>query len=85
MDVTLASVARTSVLVIGGLMFTTEEDLTSRIPILGHIPLIGLLFSSTRTVTTEQELLLVVSPHIIHALPRGTEVALPGVQEEEEG
>ncbi len=73
------------VLVIGGLMFTTEEDLTSRIPILGHIPLIGLLFSSTRTVTTEQELLLVVSPHIIHALPRGTEVALPGVQEEEEG
>jgi pilus assembly protein CpaC len=72
------------VLVIGGLLFETETKVTSRVPILGHIPLIGLLFSSTRNETTQQELLIVVSPHIIHALPRGTEVALPGVPEEKE-
>ena len=71
------------VLVIGGLLLETEEEINSKIPILGHIPLIGLLFSHSETRTTQQELLIVVSPHIIHALPRGTEVALPGVEEDE--
>ena len=71
------------VLVIGGLLLETEEEINSKIPILGHIPLIGLLFSHSETRTTQQELLIVVSPHIIHALPRGTEVALPGAEEDE--
>jgi pilus assembly protein CpaC len=71
------------VLVIGGLLREDETQVSRKIPILGHIPLIGLLFSSNKTVRTQQELLLVVSPHIIRALPRGTKVALPGVVEEE--
>jgi pilus assembly protein CpaC len=73
------------VLVIGGLLFETEDKVKTRVPVLGHIPLIGLLFSSTSTKVTQQELIIVVSPHIIRALPRGTEVALPGVEQEEEG
>lgn len=71
------------VLVIGGLLREDEQVVNRKIPILGHIPLVGLLFSSHKTVRTQQELLLVVSPHIIRALPRGTKVALPGVVEEE--
>jgi pilus assembly protein CpaC len=71
------------VLVIGGLLREEEQSVNRKIPILGHIPLVGLLFSSSQTVKTQQELLLVVSPHIIRALPRGTKVALPGVVEEE--
>jgi pilus assembly protein CpaC len=70
------------VLVIGGLLIEEERKIDRKIPILGHIPLIGLLFSNSSTVRTQHELLLVVSPHIIRALPRGTEVALPGVKEE---
>jgi pilus assembly protein CpaC len=66
------------VLVIGGLIRESEQRNVTRVPILGHIPLIGLLFSSTSTEKAQQELLVVVSPHIIRALPKGTEVALPG-------
>ena len=70
------------VLVIGGLLRESEQKTVRRLPILGHIPLIGLLFSSTSTEKAQQELLLVVSPHIIRALPKGTEVALPGQESE---
>lgn len=72
------------VLVLGGLLMETENKVERKIPILGHIPLVGLLFSKSATVKTQQELLLVVSPHIIHALPKGTEVALPGRDDEEQ-
>jgi len=71
------------VLVIGGLLMEDDRKVERKIPILGHIPLIGLLFSNTQTIKTQQELLLVVSPHIIHALPKGTEVALPGRSDDE--
>ncbi len=66
------------VLVIGGLLLEEERNVVSRIPLLGHIPLLGTLFSSTETQKSTSELLLVISPHIVRALPRGTEVPLPG-------
>jgi pilus assembly protein CpaC len=69
------------VLVIGGLMMEEETDNVRRIPLLGHIPLLGMLFSDTQKSTTQSELLFVVSAHIIRALPRGTPVDLPGVEE----
>jgi Flp pilus assembly secretin CpaC len=65
-------------LVIGGLIMEEENRIHTRIPILGHIPLLGRLFGSTKTVKTETELMLVVSPHIVHALPRDASVSLPG-------
>lgn len=65
-------------LVIGGLFMEEENHVRTRIPILGHLPLLGYFFSNTRTVKTESELLIVVSPHIIRALPRGVVVPLPG-------
>jgi len=72
------------VLVIGGLLLETETKVNRKIPILGHIPLIGpLFFSNVRNAKEEQELLIVVSAHLIHALPKGTEVTLPGAVKEE--
>ncbi len=68
-------------LVIGGLYMEEETRVHERVPILGHIPLLGYLFSSTRNVKTVSELVLVVSPHIIRALPPGATVRLPGVSE----
>ena len=65
------------ILVIGGLFMEEEVQVHTRIPILGHIPLLGRLFSDTNNQKTETELLLVVSPHIIRALPPGTVVPLP--------
>lgn len=72
------------VLVIGGLLLETESKVNRKIPILGHIPLIGpLFFSNVQNLKEEQELLIVVSAHLIHALPKGTEVTLPGAVKEE--
>jgi pilus assembly protein CpaC len=68
-------------LVIGGLMMEEEVEVVTRIPLLGHIPLLGRLFSDTNVQKSETELLLVVSPHIIRALPPGTVVPLPSPEQ----
>ncbi len=65
-------------LVIGGLIMEEENEVRTRIPILGHIPLLGYFFSDTRKVRTENELLIVVSPHLVRSLPPGAIVKLPG-------
>ena len=69
-------------LVIGGLIQTTETKIKKRIPILGHIPLLGYLFTDVQTQKDESELLIVVSPHLVRALPEGTKIDLPGVEDE---
>jgi pilus assembly protein CpaC len=70
-------------LVIGGLLFEDERKERTMIPLLGHIPLLGYLFSDTRNVKTTSELIIVVTPHIVRALPPGTVVPLPVIEEEE--
>jgi len=66
-------------LVVGGLMLEDESRIRRRVPILGHIPLLGYLFSDTQNVKTTSELMLVVSPNIVRALPpgQGDRVQLP--------
>ena len=70
-------------LVIGGLIMVEENEVRTRIPILGHIPILGALFSDTRKSRTENELLIVVSPHLVRSLPPGATVSLPGQEDEE--
>ena len=70
-------------LVIGGLIMEEEQDVRVSVPILGRIPILGWLFSDTRKVKTESELLIVVSPHLVRALPPGATVKLPGQDEEQ--
>jgi pilus assembly protein CpaC len=69
-------------LVIGGLIQTTETKIHKKIPILGHIPLLGYLFTDVQTQKEESELLIVVSPHLVRALPQGAKIDLPGVEDE---
>ena len=71
-------------LVIGGLLMEEETKFESRVPILGDIPLLGYLFRSERVSKTTNELLLVVSPRIVRALPEGTRVPLPTDEPETE-
>jgi type IV pilus assembly protein PilQ len=52
--------------VIGGIMRSKTTEVTKRVPILGHIPLIGdLLFSYTSETVEQTELVIFVTPHII--------------------
>jgi Flp pilus assembly secretin CpaC len=71
-------------LVIGGLLMEEETKFESKVPILGDIPLLGYLFRSERVAKTTNELLLVVSPRIVRALPEGTRVPLPTDEPEPE-
>jgi pilus assembly protein CpaC len=64
-------------LVIGGLIMEQDNVFESKIPVLGDIPLLGYLFRSKRTERSINELMLVVSPKIVRALPAGTPVELP--------
>ncbi len=52
-------------LVIGGLITDRETTGVAKIPILGDLPLIGMLFRKTTKQKEKKNLLLVVVPHII--------------------
>jgi general secretion pathway protein D len=51
--------------VIGGLIRDTESEGVDKVPFLGDIPLIGVLFRKTITRTEKNNLLMVIVPHII--------------------
>ena len=54
-------------LIIGGLLSSEMVETISKVPVLGQIPLIGKLFSSSRFMNKETELIIMVCPKIIKA------------------
>ncbi len=54
-----------STVVIGGLIRDDKERVVHKIPILGDIPVIGLLFRSSRDVIQKTSLLILITPHVI--------------------
>jgi len=62
---TTAVVRDQQTIVIGGLM--RDEYVTSRdkVPVLGDVPVLGFLFSSTRREKKQSNLLLILTPHVI--------------------
>ena len=52
------------VVAMGGLRRKDKKIMHDKIPLLGDIPFIGFLFSNDRTVVTESELLVLISPSI---------------------
>jgi len=52
-------------LVIGGLKHTESSNTVKKVPILGHIPILGFFFTDTRKDKSEKELMVVVSPEIL--------------------
>lgn len=72
--------------ILAGLISDEERTSASRLPGLGHLPLIGKLFSSERGSNNKTEIVLLITPrivrnlsrpaHIAPALPAGTEAAV---------
>lgn len=52
-------------LVIGGLTTTRERELVNKVPLLGDIPLLGLLFRSKLKRSEKQHVLFAISPRIL--------------------
>lgn len=50
---------------IGGLLQEVQVENHSRVPLLGHLPIFGRLFSSSRTTTEENEVLIFITPRIV--------------------
>lgn len=62
---TTVNLKRGEHLVIGGLKQSNKTKTVKRVPILGELPLIGLLFSTTLTENVDHELMVVVSPELL--------------------
>lgn len=53
--------------VLGGLMKQDKKKTTKKIPILGDIPILGLLFRSLNEENIKKELIVFITPHILSA------------------
>ena len=51
--------------VLGGILETEKIDSTSKVPVLGDVPLLGYLFRNTRNTNQKKELLIFVTPKVI--------------------
>lgn len=70
--------------VLGGLTATESLLLERKVPILGHIPILGALFTKKQKTSSENELLIIVTPRIIEDVSMETIPPLPGSTEEKE-
>lgn len=61
---TQVKVADGETIIIGGLISENIVESTTKVPILGDIPLLGALFRSTKTGTEQRELLIFITPTI---------------------
>ncbi|MDD4179884.1 MAG: hypothetical protein PHH14_07585, partial [Candidatus Margulisbacteria bacterium] len=52
-------------IVIGGLMLETDRENISRVPILGYIPAVGMLFQNRGTEKERSEIVFLITPHVI--------------------
>ncbi len=52
-------------IVIGGLLQKGERTVLRKIPFLGDIPFLGLLFRTTKKVAEETEVVIFITPHIL--------------------
>jgi type II secretory pathway component GspD/PulD (secretin) len=51
---------------IGGLIAKTEVKRVTKVPLLGDIPILGYLFSSTTPATDEREVVVFITPHVLN-------------------
>ena len=70
--------------VLGGLIDERVERSSTKIPLLGDLPLLGALFRSTRTSREKSNLLIVLTPYLIDDSLDGRELFARRMREREE-
>ena len=73
--------------VIGGLVSRSTTSATDKVPLLGDIPILGVLFKRQEYSQKESELAIVVTPRLVKPLARDVNVEplLPGRTEQRDG
>ncbi len=61
---------------IAGIISDISDRSRNRIPVLGDIPVVGALFGRTAKSKRRSELVVFITPHVIHGLPTAVEVTL---------
>lgn len=64
--------------VIGGLVSRSTTSSVDKVPLLGDLPVIGAFFKRLNYSQDERELVIVVTPHLVRPIARGTALVLPG-------
>jgi pilus assembly protein CpaC len=73
-------------LAIGGLLQDQQTGSKKRIPFVGELPIVGALFGSSSVARHETELIVLVSPELIHPMDaQETPLILPGMEVTEPG
>jgi general secretion pathway protein D len=54
-------------MIIGGIIQDNKTETVNKVPIISSIPLIGKLFQRKNTTTEKTELMVFITPHIIHS------------------
>jgi len=52
-------------IVIAGMVEERESEIAHKVPLLGHIPIVGRLFSSTRKLVSKREVAIFITPEIL--------------------
>ncbi len=60
------TVKNNQTVVISGLLSQEESEAFSKIPLLGDIPILGMLFKKTKTRKIQKNLVMFITPHVIH-------------------
>ncbi len=61
-------------LVIAGLIKESEKQTVSKLPVLGDLPLIGVFFRSSTNNKSKEELVIMVTPHIVYSEEQAKEI-----------
>ncbi|WP_260397205.1 type II and III secretion system protein family protein [Variovorax sp. KBW07] len=71
--------------IIGGLVSRTTSSNSDKVPLLGDLPVLGTFFKQSKYQMNEKELVIVVTPHLVKPIARGTDLApfLPGAASEQ--
>jgi general secretion pathway protein D len=62
---TTVSVQNGQSVIIGGLISTSDDRRRSKVPFLGNIPYLGVLFRSSRAISDRKELLIILTPQLL--------------------
>lgn len=62
--------------VIGGLITTTETESESKVPVLGDIPGLGVLFRTTVRAKAKTELLIALTPHVVRTVEDARRISI---------
>lgn len=74
------------VFAIAGLIQEQQRGDLNRVPFIGDIPLVGTLFSNKAVTRDETELIILISPELVHPMePEDAPTVLPGMEVTEPG